>query len=269
MTQKLSLLVPVRNGEKHIEQTLLALSAIENSSIIVSNNCSTDKTSEILKNLNVSRIIQPTKPLGMIENWNFITKSCDTEFFKLVSHDDLLNQETTHKQIDELEKHPDLVFVYSRRDFIFETEKRVFTKRNRRIKGSGISNPVELIKEVCRTGTNPIGETICVTFRASKVDTSNLWREISMVYELETYMNCLRQGPGKLVDGSAGGFRIHSGGYSASIGNFFIMASNIRAWTKNQPEFLNLEARTRFALEISSRLIALKKTVAFVILRLL
>jgi len=269
MTQKLSLLVPVRNGERHIRQTLSTLSTIENSSIIVSNNFSTDKTADILENLKVSKILKPTNPLGMIENWNFITKSCETEFFKLVSHDDLLNQETTLNQIDELNKYPDLVFVYSRRDFLFETNKRVFMKKNRRINRVSISNPVELIKEVCRTGTNPIGETICVTFRTSKVDTSDLWRDIPMVYELETYMNCLRLGPGKLVDGSAGGFRIHSRGYSASIGNFFTLASNIRLWAKNQPEFSNLAARTKFALEISSRIIAIKKIAVFAILKLL
>ena len=92
----LSLGIPVYNQASTIEETINSvLSQSERfDEIIVSDNHSTDGTSEILK-LYLDRItlVMPLKHLRMVENYNFCVSHMNGEWFSLLSGDDLLKKD--------------------------------------------------------------------------------------------------------------------------------------------------------------------------------
>ena len=266
----ISVLIPVRNGESHIAETLEMFYQTPGVEIVISDNHSLDGTLKVLRKYKNIRIVRPQRSLSMIENWNFVTSHASADFYKMVSHDDLVNTASFSAQIKALEANPLAVFAYSKRDFLFETSRRKFKLKSRAQKSEiKFIEILTLLKMVCRSGTNPVGETLCVTFRTSKMSLSESWIDIDMICELETYARALRRGPAILVPEKAGYFRIHSGGYSASIGNFFIMARKIRDWIQDQPEYLNLSALDKVLLQASTRLVAVKKFSVFLVLKFL
>jgi glycosyltransferase involved in cell wall biosynthesis len=266
----ISILIPVRNGESHIAETLDKVYQIPGVEIVVSDNHSLDGTLEVVRKYKNIRIVRPEQSLSMVENWNFVTSNASADFYKVVSHDDLVNVNSFSAQIKALEVNPLAVFAYSTRDLLFETSRRKLKLKSRAPKCEKIVlEALTLLKMVCRSGTNPVGETLCVTFRTSQMSLSESWVDIEMIYELETYTRALRKGPAILVPGKAGCFRIHSGSYTASISNFFRMAKKIRDWTQDQPEYLSLSARDKVLLQISTRLAAVKKFFIFFALKFL
>jgi glycosyltransferase involved in cell wall biosynthesis len=262
------ILVPVRNGELHIAETVDKFYGLPGVEIVVSDNYSNDETVEVLKKYHNVKLVRPDDPLSMIGNWNFVTSRATADFYKLVSHDDLLNMNSVYSQLNALEKNPEAIFAFSARDFLFETPKRKVLLRSKSLKKERrIEDALSLLKMVCRTGTNPIGETLCVTFRKSKMNTLESWQDIEMIYELETYTRALRVGPAICVPGKAGSFRIHTKSYSASIENYFLLARTVRDWVASQPEYLNLNSTDLIRLHTQSRLVALKKQILFGILK--
>jgi glycosyltransferase involved in cell wall biosynthesis len=267
-TTTISVLVPVRNGESHIAETLERFYHTPGVEIVVSDNHSLDGTLEAVRRFKNIRIVRPEKSLSMVENWNFVTSYASADFYKLVSHDDLVHPDSFFSQIKALEANPQAVFAYSKRDFLFETSRRKLKLGSRAQKSEKIIfDTLALLKMVCRTGTNPIGETLCVTFRKSKMPIIDSWKDVEMIYELETYARALRIGPAMYVPEKAGSFRIHTKSYSASIKNYFLLAKNVRNWVSVQPEYPQLNTFDLINLEIQSRFIALKKQILFSILK--
>ena len=85
---KVTVAIPVRNGSDYLAETLNFLKNASISEILISNNFSTDNTESIVKDFQNVRVIKPPTPLKMAENWNFVTRHVNTEYFRLVSHDD-------------------------------------------------------------------------------------------------------------------------------------------------------------------------------------
>lgn len=91
---KVSVGLPVYNGEKTLARALDSLLAqdYENFEVLISDNCSTDKTAAIAMNYSnldprFRYFRQPTN-LGSIQNFNEVFKLSDGEFFFWASHDD-------------------------------------------------------------------------------------------------------------------------------------------------------------------------------------
>ena len=92
LSVKLSVGVPVYNQALTIAETINSLLNQEVSpfEIVVSDNHSTDGTSEILIEFaDRIRIIRPPSHLPMMANWNFCVSSLKSEWFTLLSGDDL------------------------------------------------------------------------------------------------------------------------------------------------------------------------------------
>lgn len=94
-TSKVSIGLPVYNGEKYLDQSLCSLlsQSYKNIEIIVSDNASTDTTSEICQKYSEQddRIIyhRQNKNMGPLWNFNYVLRQASGEYFMWCAHDDL------------------------------------------------------------------------------------------------------------------------------------------------------------------------------------
>jgi glycosyltransferase involved in cell wall biosynthesis len=263
---KLSIAIAVRNGDVFLKQTL---DCIPNScDLIISDNLSTDSTFEIVTKSNAARIVQPVEVLSMSQNWNFVTSHVTTEYFRLCGHDDLINPESLQAHIYILDNHPEAVAVFSRRDFLFTMGKKEISLRKRKFNNKIYQSPIDLIRQICVTGTNPIGEPFVITFRTSFFSNGWLsWRGIDPIHELDTYLAACSFGKIVECDVSAGQYRVHINSYSGNLDNYFRQAAAHRKWLQEQPEYSDLELKYKVLLQFSSRLRAIVRTILFAYMR--
>jgi glycosyltransferase involved in cell wall biosynthesis len=94
---KLLTTIPVRNGAQFIEQTLESLSRqmVRPDRIIVSDDCSTDRTGEIAKNFKgiQCEVIRSQTPLGLFQNFNRcleLAEQYPTEYLQILHADDTI-----------------------------------------------------------------------------------------------------------------------------------------------------------------------------------
>jgi len=162
--------IPVYNGELYIFKTLNSAlnQTYKNLEIIIYDNCSTDKTAEIIKTFKDSRITYHLndKNYGSFMNFQKCLESCTGEFIKLLNADDLLKPNAIEVQVDELINNPDISLCITATNVINEFDeiimKRQLYKKSLKINGKKIA------KKSLLKGRNIYGETSSVLFRKDK-----------------------------------------------------------------------------------------------------
>ncbi|MDO6461755.1 glycosyltransferase family 2 protein [Granulosicoccaceae sp. 1_MG-2023] len=119
-----SLGLPVYNGENFLAETLESLLAqtYTNFEIIICDNLSTDRTSEICaefaaRDERISYFCQ-SKNLGAARNFNTTFERSRGKYFKWASHDDLLEPEYLERCVAALEADPDVVICWPHMDHV-------------------------------------------------------------------------------------------------------------------------------------------------------
>jgi glycosyltransferase involved in cell wall biosynthesis len=116
---RLSIGLPVYNGGRYLAKSLNALlgQSYEDFELIVSDNASTDDTSEICRDYESrdARIKYCRQPrnIGSSPNHNFVVEAARGELFKWASYDDLYARELLERCVDALDEHPDAVLAHS------------------------------------------------------------------------------------------------------------------------------------------------------------
>lgn len=95
MKTNLTIGIPTYNQGQFLQETINSIlnQTILPDKIVISNNYSNDNTEEILDQYRENRlfkIIKPDKFLKMCSNWSFTAANCNTDFFSLISSDDVL-----------------------------------------------------------------------------------------------------------------------------------------------------------------------------------
>ena len=122
--------VPVYNGQKYIGATLDSLVAqtYSNIEIIVTDNCSTDATPQIVQSCAERdpriKYVRNVVNLGPARNYNASLKMAHGEYFKWCSSDDVCAPEFVEKCVEVLEADSSVVMAYPRTSVI-DTEGRV------------------------------------------------------------------------------------------------------------------------------------------------
>jgi len=117
---RLSIGIPVFNGEKYLNETLDSLLAQTyiDFEIIISDNASFDNTPEICKNYalrdNRIRYFRNSINKGAAYNYNRVFNLAKGQYFKWAAHDDLYSPEFLEKCIEVLDKDKSIVLCYSR-----------------------------------------------------------------------------------------------------------------------------------------------------------
>jgi glycosyltransferase involved in cell wall biosynthesis len=131
-----SVFCPTYNAEKFIENTLRSIldQDYENLEIIVSDDCSTDKTAEIVKKISLEypgKIILNIneKNLGVTDNCNITLQLCRGKYIALFSGDDLMYPKKISTQVAAMEASSDCSLCYHSIDILDgdNNNKKLFT----------------------------------------------------------------------------------------------------------------------------------------------
>ena len=116
MNQKVDILLATYNGEKYIKEQVESIlnQTYENIQIIISDDCSTDKTRQVLKeyeNNEKIKIFYQEKNLGYVKNFEFLLKQVESNLYMLSDQDDVWKKEKVEKSVEKIESEKlDLVF---------------------------------------------------------------------------------------------------------------------------------------------------------------
>lgn len=117
MEEKIDILLATYNGEKYLKEQIDSIlnQTYKNIRLIISDDCSTDKTSNILeeyknKDDRISLYLQE-KNLGIVKNIEFLLKKVESPYYMLADQDDYWLPEKAEKSLEVLKKeNADLVF---------------------------------------------------------------------------------------------------------------------------------------------------------------
>lgn len=117
MEEKIDILLATYNGEKYLKEQIDSIlnQTYKNIRLIISDDCSTDKTCDILKEYKNkdNRIILyiQEKNLGIVKNIEFLLKKVESPYYMLADQDDYWLPEKAEKSLKVLKKeNADLVF---------------------------------------------------------------------------------------------------------------------------------------------------------------
>lgn len=116
---RLSVGLPVYNGEKYLAESLDALlgQSYENFELIISDNASTDDTGAICQRYEKQdsrvRYFRQPRNIGLAPNHNFVVEKASGELFKWASNDDLYARDLLERCVDALDEYPRVVLAHS------------------------------------------------------------------------------------------------------------------------------------------------------------
>ena len=125
---RVSIGLPVYNGEKYLEETLDAILAqtFTDFELIIADNVSTDSTEEICRAYAAKddriRYSRYEKNLGPAWNHNRVFELSTGEYFKWAAHDDLIEPDLIDKCVEVLDQDPSVVLSHSMANVIADTE---------------------------------------------------------------------------------------------------------------------------------------------------
>lgn len=132
-TALVTIAIPTYNRANYLSDTIISAlnQTYRNLEIIVSDNCSDDNTSEVVKSFSDSRIkyFRQQKNLGMVGNWNFCVNNASGEYLLLLSDDDLIVPSAVSELFCLLNGN-EYSFVYSRVNYIDKDGKFIGKSRN-------------------------------------------------------------------------------------------------------------------------------------------
>lgn len=131
---KISVCIPVYNGEMYLSETLESVlqQTFSNFEILIQDNNSSDKTSEIIetyiKKDSRIKLERNEKVTSMARNWNIVVNRASGEYVLLLSADDLLDPEFFNSCIDVFNSDAEIDFVSAEHRLLIDN-----ITRNRRI----------------------------------------------------------------------------------------------------------------------------------------
>jgi glycosyltransferase involved in cell wall biosynthesis len=233
---RVSIVVPVLNGEQHLESCLRSVLAqtFVDFELVIADNASSDHTAEIISSFNDERIrlLPPVEcTLDVHANWTRAVSAACGEFVKVVCHDDLLAPECVAVQVGLLDDHPTAVLVAGRRHIIDDEGRVIIDSRGLgRLLGTGDSKLLDgsgLVKTCVREGSNLIGEPMNVLIRRSALPDPLFDVRWRFCLDLEFYFRVVT-GHDVVVDGrTLCSFRVSPKQMSASLAT--VQAAELRA----------------------------------------
>ena len=146
MTPKLSIVLPVYNGEDYIATCIKSVLAqdYDDFELLVGDNLSTDSTPDIVKGFDDARIryFRWDVNLGLTGNLNQLTQQASAPLIRLLGHDDVLEPHCVSATVRCFDEYPEIGLMFGR--IVFIDADGAETERQRRdafpeILGSGLA----------------------------------------------------------------------------------------------------------------------------------
>jgi glycosyltransferase involved in cell wall biosynthesis len=179
-----SICIPVYNGEPYISKALdSALNqTYSNLEILIFDNCSTDKTADIIKSFKDNRIRYHLndKNYGGLYNYRKCLESANGEFIILLCADDILKPNAIEKQADALINNPDVSLCISATNVIDEFDEII--KRRQLYRKSLKISGKKMAKKSLLRGRNIYGESSSVLLRSAKSRQAGSFEDAGPLY---------------------------------------------------------------------------------------
>lgn len=185
-----SVCIPAYNSAQFIERTIRsALSqTYPNIEVVVVDDCSTDNTVEVVRNIDDSRVrlICNEDNLGMTGNWNKCVESCEGEYVKLIPADDMLHPMAIAKSVEALSADEDVKLVIISAGLVDNDDKVVGSyvhwHKEGAVKGSKVAKTSAMIN-------NFYGSPVCGLFRKSDfLKTGGFDPDIPYILDFDLWM---------------------------------------------------------------------------------
>jgi len=127
MSVRVTLAMPIYNGEQYVEETLRSILAQDfaDFELIITDNASTDRTEEICRGFAARdqriRYVRNERNLGASANYNLGLSLATGEFFKWCAHDDLISPNCIGALVNALEQDSEAVGAFPKTECIDET----------------------------------------------------------------------------------------------------------------------------------------------------
>ena len=116
---RLTIGLPVYNGEKYVAESLEALlgQSFTDFELVISDNASTDSSGDICRRYEKQdsrvRYFRQPRNIGLAPNVNFIIGQARGELYKEASHDDLYARDLLESCVEALDEYPQVVLAHS------------------------------------------------------------------------------------------------------------------------------------------------------------
>lgn len=210
-----SICIPVYNGDKFIDETIQNCigQTYKNLEIIVSDNCSSDKTLDFIRKYNDPRIklFSNATNIGLVANYRKALTYATGKYMAFLGADDGMELDAVEKEVAIMEspEHKNVVLVNTYIKIINEESKTVFIKKF--IFGGGPLSAYWGIRANFLYGSNTIGEPNGSLFKREAYDkipepkfrNGNTWTlDLDMKFEL------MLLGDAYMIPETLGKFRI-------------------------------------------------------------
>ena len=192
--KEISVVVLSYNHAHLIESTLQAVlqQTLQELEIIVSDDCSTDRTWEILQEMGRAhsslQIIRTPKNLGMPGNANFAVQQVTRPYIALLHHDDLCQPDLLEKWVSLFLQEPKVVFSFNAYK-IFGTDK-VYAEP---IHSGSLSGETFLSRYLLPRWDCPVRGTAMIR-RAAWQQAGGMREQFGLLADIDLWMRLSRQG---------------------------------------------------------------------------
>jgi len=210
-----SVCIPIFNGQEYIRETMDCVlnQTYKNLEVIISDNCSTDKSIEIIKSFNDPRIkiFSNEKNMGIKYNYLKVFTYASGKYLTFMGADDGMTLTAIEKAISILE-HPDnadVALVNGYVSIINNNSKQVYLKKF--IFGSGKFSSYWAIRSNFLYGSNIVGEPNGTLFRKDhylKIPDPKFEKANNWTFDLDMLLELLLQGKLYVLPEIVGKFRI-------------------------------------------------------------
>lgn len=218
-----SVCVPVHNGMPFVGETVQSVldQTFADFELIISDNASTDGTSEALEAIGDPRVrlLKSETNVGAIANWNRVASEARGELVKMLPADDLLYPTCLERQVEAFRESPDdVVMVVAKRDIIDQSGRVLLRSRGLAGLAGAVAGPAAIRATVLQ-GTNVFGEPGSVLVRRSALDGWEPLFDDSLPYvvDLRLWCNLLTRGSLFAMGDPLGAFRVVSTSESALL----------------------------------------------------
>jgi glycosyltransferase involved in cell wall biosynthesis len=212
-----SVCIPVHNVTRFLDEAIVSVltQTYGNFELVIANGASQPEPRRLIDEI-VSRNSDPRVQLilnpayySMVENWNSAIMKARGTYLKLLCADDVLMPDCLQRQVQALQKYPNVVLAAGSRVIINQKGNRLFTRNG--IGATGVYAGKDTILRCLLSGTNIIGDPVNVLWRRCAVDQAGRF-DSTILYctDVEYWLRLLSEGDLFYDQEPVGYYRIHA-----------------------------------------------------------
>lgn len=213
----ISVCIPTYNSSQYISECIDSVlkQSYKKIEIIISDNCSTDNTLEIIEKKNIKnlKILRNKENLGIARNFNLVCNEASGEYIKLLPSDDTISPKSIEKSLKFIKNHKDIALVASSKKIINGSSDTII--RNISSFSEGVHLGRDVIRKILNSGRNPIGEPTVALFRKNEfINVGGFNEKYDFTLDIDLWIRLLEKGNLYFIEEPLGSFRVHSQSYS-------------------------------------------------------